>query len=260
MLINDRNWDTLREQFQSAEPFNHIVVDDFWTAEVAEQIVSEFPAYDSDAWNGVYKSALEDKKTCNHWDRFPAMTYRAFDFLMSTGFTNCLRQVTGIQDLHGDAGLHGGGWHAHTKGGKNNIHLDYDIHPKMLKQRKINIIIYMTPNWQSDWNGGLELWSHDPATQQPREMVQLVENRFNRAVIFDTTQDSWHGLPKGLDCPEGVVRRSMAAYYLTTPQANATERKKALFAPYGEQANDPEVLDLIKKRASLEQASTVYRK
>jgi Rps23 Pro-64 3,4-dihydroxylase Tpa1-like proline 4-hydroxylase len=258
-MIEDKDWNQLKAQFQSAEPFDHIVIDNFWKPEVAEQIYTEFLDYDSDQWNGVYRNALEDKKTCNSWDKFPAMTYRAFDFLMY-GFVPAIQQLTGIADLRGDTGLHGGGWHAHSKGGKNNIHLDYDIHPKMLLQRKINIIVYMTPEWDPTWNGGLELWSHNAETSGPLECVKSVENKFNRAVIFDTTQNSWHGLPKELNCPAGVVRRSMAAYYLTTPATNATERKKALFAPYGAQANDPEVLELIKKRVSMSQAPTVYRK
>lgn len=258
-MITSRDWHSLQAEFSLAKPFNHIVVDNFWTPEIAQQLVAEFPAYNSDQWM-FYHNALEDKKTCNQWDRFPLVTYRAFDFLMSSFFVNTMRAATGIDDLHGDMGLHGGGWHAHSTGGKNNIHLDYDIHPKLGLQRKLNIIIYMTPDWDTNWEGGLELWTHDPVTGGPKECVKQVENKFNRAIIFDTTQNSWHGLPKELKCPTAVVRRSMAAYYLTTPPATASDRKKALFAPYGDQANDPEVLEIIKKRANIDQAAQVYRK
>lgn len=258
-MLNSHNWQEIHSQFSTAEPFNHVVIDNFFTPEVADLLYNEFPAYDSEQWI-YYHNALEDKKTCNHWDKFPLTTYRAFEFLNSNGFVDKLKIVTGIDDLKGDIGLHGGGWHAHSKGGKNNIHLDYDIHPKLGLQRKINIIVYMTPGWDSAWGGGLELWSHDTDTGRPKQMVKLVENQFNRAVIFDTTQNSWHGLPRELVCPPGVVRRSLAVYYLTTPASTVTDRKKALFAPYGDQANDPEVLELIRKRANIEQASSVYRK
>ena len=258
-MITERNWYNVRADFLSAEPFHHAVIDNFFTPEVADKLFAEFPAYDSDQWI-YYHNALEDKKTCNHWDKFPLTTYRVFEYLNSSAFVDLLTAATGIQDLKGDIGLHGGGWHAHSKGGKNNVHLDYDIHPKMGMQRKLNIIVYMTPQWESSWGGGLELWNHDEETGRPDKMIKLVENKFNRAVVFDTTQNSWHGLPKELSCPIGVVRRSLAVYYLTTPPATATDRKKALFAPYGDQANDPAVLELIKKRVSLDQASQVYRK
>jgi Rps23 Pro-64 3,4-dihydroxylase Tpa1-like proline 4-hydroxylase len=258
-MITDRNWSDLRSAFQSAEPFDHVVIDNFFKPEVAEQLYQDFPAYDSNEWI-FYHNVLEDKKTCNHWDRFPKTTYAAFEYLMGNSFLNTLSVATGIVDLRGDIGLHGGGWHAHSRGGKNNVHLDYDIHPKLLKQRKLNIIIYMTPDWDKSWGGGLEIWSHDPETGGPKECVKEVDNVFNRAIIFDTTQNSWHGLPREITCPEGAVRRSLAAYYLTTPPATASDRKKALFAPYGDQANDPEVLETIRKRANMDQAAQVYRK
>ena len=40
----------------------------------------------------------------------------------------------------------------------------------------------------------------------------------------------------------------------------ASKRGKALFAPTPEQANDEEILELIKKRASISEASKVYKK
>jgi hypothetical protein len=77
-----------------------------------------------------------------------------------------------------------------------------------------------------------------------------VENRFNRAVLFDTTQQSWHGLPENLTCPDDTFRRSMAVYYLTDPEENADPRNRAIFVPYKDQANDPEIVEMIKQRSS----------
>jgi hypothetical protein len=74
---------------------------------------------------------------------------------------------------------------------------------------------------------------------------------FNRAVIFDTTQDSWPGLTDAMRCPRGVICKSLAVYYLTAPRSGAAERGKALFAPHGEQKNDSAVLELIKKDRKL---------
>ena len=87
MITNRDFWKNLQSEFTSAEPFDHVVIDDFWLPEVAEQLVTEFPAYDSDQWT-FYHNVLEDKKTCNQWDRFPKTTYAAFDYLMSNSFTN----------------------------------------------------------------------------------------------------------------------------------------------------------------------------
>lgn len=259
-FLTKRNWSELRKSFLAGEPFNHIVVDEFFLPEVAEKLVSEFPAYDSPLWHAHYNNSIENKKAANHWDKFPKTTYSTLHYLCGSIFETIVSIVTGNVNVHADVGLHGGGWHAHTTNGKLNVHLDYNIHPKLGMQRHYNLIVYMTPNWQPEWNGGLELWSHDEVTGKAKECHTVIENKFNRAVIFDTTQNSWHGLPADLKCPEGVVRQSLAVYYVTPAKENADPRGKALFVPYGDQKNDPAVLDLIEKRSQVQTAESVYRK
>ena len=82
------------------------------------------------------------------------------------------------------------------------------------------------------------------------ELVDTVGNVFNRGILFDTTQNSWHGFPEPITCPEGTYRKSIAFYYLTDPPENVDTRKRALYAPYKDQENNSEILDLIKKRSS----------
>ena len=247
--INDQDWLRLAQEFSSSRPFNHAVIDNFWKEDFAQKLFEEFPEYESSSWTTHYNNPLEDKKTCNHWDKFPAATYQAFTYLNSQEFVSIIETVVGKSDVKTDIGLHGGGWHCHHKGGKLNIHLDYSIHPKLKLQRNYNLIIYMTPNWDPSWNGSLELWSGDE--QQPRELSKSIENVFNRAVLFDTTQCSWHGLPDNLDCPVNEYRRSFAVYYLTDPSKNADARPRALYAPYKDQENDASILEFIQKRSQL---------
>lgn len=257
--LKDRDWNALRSDFLAAKPFNHIVIDNFFLPEVAAQLAAEFPKYDSPVWNAHYNNAIEKKKACNHWDKFPAATYDVFHYLCSFEFENIVTQLTGNLGVQADVGLHGGGWHAHSTSGKLNVHLDYSIHPKLQLERHYNLIVYVTPDWNPSWGGGLEVWSHDDATGKPKEMAGLIENKFNRAVLFDTTQNSWHGLPADLSCPEGTMRQSLAVYYVTPPAKDANPRGKALFAPYKDQANDPEVLELIEKRSQVATAESVYK-
>jgi Rps23 Pro-64 3,4-dihydroxylase Tpa1-like proline 4-hydroxylase len=174
-------------------------------------------------------------------------------------FVEKIGKITGITNLIADYGMHGGGWHMHQRGGKLNMHKDYSIHPKLGMERRINIIIYMTQDWKEEWGGGLEFWSHDKETNLPKECVTKVHNKFNRAVLFDTTQNSWHGLPQAIDCPENVYRKSLAIYYLSEARPEAQGHDRAYFAPHGEQINDPSVLELIRKRSSSKTSSEVYR-
>jgi hypothetical protein len=94
----------------------------------------------------------------------------------------------------------------------------------------------------------------------PGALAKSVEPRFNRAVLFDTTQQSWHGLPEPIACPLGQVRKSLAVYYLTDPPvAREAQRTRALFAPAPDQAGDAEVLSLIERRASEQGAPLSWR-
>ena len=138
----------------------------------------------------------------------------------------------------------------HSRGGKLNIHLDYNINPKLNLHRKLNLIVYLTEDWDTSWGGGLELWSHDEEKNLPLNREVVVDNIFNRAILFDTTQNSWHGLPQPITCPEGVYRKSIAVYYMTDIPEDANQRKRALYAPTKEQENDSDVLDFIKERVT----------
>ena len=41
-LLNDQDWGRLRDKFLVAEPFNHVIIDNFWNDETAKKLVSEF--------------------------------------------------------------------------------------------------------------------------------------------------------------------------------------------------------------------------
>ena len=247
----------LREQFCNRHPFNHVVIENFFEANVAEGLAKEIDVA-IPSWH-EYDNAIEIKHTCNNWNEFPALTYQVFSFLVSAAFVSVLRQITGCANLVADVGLHGGGWHRHRRGGKLNAHLDYSIHPKTGMQRKLNLIAYLSRDWDPTWGGGLGLWAHDAEGQRRGDMVKVVHCLFNRAVLFDTTQNSWHGLPDPIACPEDKYRSSLAVYYMTPAPEGASPRERALFSPHKGQENDAAVLELIRKRSSSSTAPGVYR-
>lgn len=251
-FLNDRNWHSLRDGFLTAVPFNHVVIDDFFCQPVAEALAREFPAHDDPVWPVHYNNAIENKKACNHWDRFPRMTYDVFHFLCGERFVDVIRSITGNTDIQCDFGLHGGGWHSHSTAGYLNLHLDYSRHPKLDLYRKYNLLVYLSSEWDPAWGGALQLWSSDQEGQ-PNGCEQVIEPRFNRAVLFDTTQRSWHGLPDAIACPAGQSRQSLAVYYLSSEGPADDQRGKALFAARPEQANDPAVKALIHSRSQSSQ-------
>lgn len=230
------------------EPFDHWIIDNFLDLELAKKLSNEFIEYDHPAWY-CYDNPLENKKSLNNWYYFPPTTYSFMAYLNSPSFIDYVSSKTKINNLFPDIGLHGAGWHIHERGGKLNIHLDYSIHPKLNLQRKLNIIIYLTEDWNVEWGGNLEFWSHDKDKNKPLKKIKIVNNVFNRAVIFDTTQNSWHGFASPLTCPEKIHRKSIAMYYLCEPSSNVETRKRALYSPSEDQKNNTDIEELIKKRS-----------
>jgi hypothetical protein len=229
-------------------PFPHIVIDNFLNEELALELSNEFPDYKDEKWY-YYDNPLENKKANNNWGMFPSTTYNFFHYLNSDIFINSLKTDFNIAKLYPDHGLHGAGWHMHSAGGKLNVHLDYSIHPKLKLQRKLNLILYLTPDWNPAWGGNLELWEHNPITNQPLKLSKTIENKFNRAVIFDTTQNSWHGFAEEIKCPNNVYRKSIAMYYLTNLAEDTEVRYRALYSPSKDQMGNPSIEELIRKRS-----------
>ena len=271
------NWDALEEAsktFKGAEPFDYCVVDSFLDKDVAEILHSEFPDYnDESAWFS-YSNAIENKKVCNNWNVFPPLTYTYFNYVNSNNFLNLFSDLFELPDLVGDPGLNGGGWHIHGEGGHLNHHLDYSIHPKLdhpsLKtkavnktsygyQRKINVILYLNKNWDSNWGGELGLYAQGSNKTHPGPLVKSITPGFNKAIIFDTSQNSWHGLVRPLTVPKGIYRKSLAVYFLCEATAKTDKRGKALFAPDEHQKGNAHIEDLIKKRSQVTSASDVYQ-
>ncbi|HEY9117515.1 MAG TPA: 2OG-Fe(II) oxygenase [Roseivirga sp.] len=243
--------------FKGAKPFPHITINNFLNDGLARDLAKEFPLL-NDPKLFVYENALEHKNALNDWNAYPPATYQLLQFLNSKEVVDTFSELVDIQ-LYADNGLHGGGWHMHASGGKLNPHLDYSIHPKLGLQRKLNLIIYLSEAWKSEWGGSLGLWSNDQENNQPKELVKEVEIEFNKALLFDTTCNSWHGISRPVNCPKGMSRNSIAVYYLSEPSLDAPTRSRALYAPTESQKNDQAVLDLIKKRADLAASKDVYK-
>jgi len=239
-------------------PFNYCIIDNFFTTKLAKELSKQFPKYNSNIWH-EYKNKIEIKKTCNNWNTFDKVTYNTFRDLNSDTFVKLLSSKMKIK-LIADPGLHGGGWHIHSDKGNLNPHMDYSVHPKIDFQRRVNLIIYLENDYKSIYGGHLGLWSHDAKTNQPAKLIKEVFPKFNRAIIFDTSQNSWHGLSRTVSLPKNIFRKSIAVYYLSKLKKNHLRNQKALFAPRENQKNSKDVLELIKIRSDKKLFNTAYKK
>lgn len=199
-----------REAYSQAQPFPHIVIDDFLPESILENILNEFPKVSSIDWQKFDNSAekkLASKVELQMGDATRLLLYQ----LNSSVFINFLEQLTGIDGIISDPHFEGGGLHQIERGGYLKMHVDFNRHSKLRLARRLNLLIYLNKNWKEEYGGHLELWDKD-MTRREKKILPI----FNRCVIFNTTDYSYHGHPEPLTCPEGQTRKSLALYYYSS--------------------------------------------
>lgn len=249
----------IAQQIKSAKlisaPIDHIVVDNFLPEDFARDLSNEFGNYDDDHWH-IYSNTIEEKRTCNQWNLFKPKTYTYFQIICSDLINKAISKKFDIE-VEADYGLHGGGQHIHSKMGNLNPHLDYSIHPKMGAERRLNAIYYLTDQYEESDGGHFGLWDNSSAIE-PGDLIKEYSPIFNRLVLFNTSQNSWHGLARIYQPGGNRFRKSLATYYVSNPRPNALNNTRAQFAPREEQKNNSTVLKEIKIRVSEEGHSNVY--
>tara|TARA_B110001454_G_C12687679_1_gene420907 strand:- start:374 stop:1162 length:789 start_codon:yes stop_codon:yes gene_type:complete len=255
-FINFNNLNKGLRKFRSQKTFPFTVIDNFFNEKIAKKLEKEFPNY-KDKNLHVYNNYCEIKKTLNIWNLFPPLTYNIFTILNSDKITKLISKNLKTPNVISDHGLHGGGWGMLSKGGKLNPHLDYSLHPKIHAQRKFNLIIFLSRSWKKNWGGELSFYLKNHTNKKmPGKLFKKILPKFNRAVIFDTSNFSWHGVEpiKG-----NSIRKTIAVYYLTPIKKNkAIKRQRALYAPVKKQIYNKKILQFIKLRSSPKKFSRVY--
>ena len=71
----------------------------------------------------------------------------------------------------------------------------------------LNLLFYVTPDWELKNGGNLELWG-DSLKNEPT----VIESKFNRLIVMATHQRSWHSVNK----VEGdTIRCCISNYYFS---------------------------------------------
>jgi Rps23 Pro-64 3,4-dihydroxylase Tpa1-like proline 4-hydroxylase len=202
--------DPLRERYTHADPFPHIVLDGLFEDATLQRVLDEFPKPDQTRWLR-FDSPTEKKLGYYHEHSTITPAVRAFlDALNGFEMLLFLEALTGIEGLIPDPYFGGGGLHQIESGGFLKIHTDFNVHPKLKLDRRVNMLVYLNHDWQDEWGGHLELWNVSMT-----ECRQKIAPLFNRTVVFSTTDTSFHGHPHPLATPAGITRKSVSLYYYT---------------------------------------------
>ncbi len=198
----------LAESWKRAVPFPFVVIDDFLPAPTIDALLEAFPGPEKPGWDG--KAYLHQQNKLTRTNSFPEPIAEFFKLTAAEPFRFFLSEITGIPKLLDDPDLVGGGCHQILRGGFLDVHVDFNFHPTKKIHRRLNLLVYLNKGWKPEWGGSLELWD-----MAGKKKVHEVPPLFNRAVLFETSEDSYHGHPTPLNCPPDVSRKSLAVYYYT---------------------------------------------
>ena len=199
-----------RQAYLAAEPFPHALFDDLLPAWVVRRLADEFPPPESFERQEIPDQPQRRGKLQSRDERgFGGFTRQVLDHLNGDPFVAFLERLTGIEGLVADPDIAHSLRH-YERGGTLGVHADFNVHPRLKLDRRLNVLIYLTPGWRPEWHGELELWDAG-ATRS----VRRIEPRFGRVVVFTVSDRNPHGFPQPLACPPGVTRRSVNLYYYT---------------------------------------------
>jgi len=232
--------ENIHKQYVTSSPFPNVIIPNFFDDDLAEKININFPSID-ETWKH-YDNPLEQKYSLNEFDN--SLFSNVFAYLQADAFVDIIKKITGIDDIQKDPLLHGAGLHAYPNNGKLDVHLDYSVHPISGKERRCNLIIYMNKDWKETYGGNLELFDKNLHSQK------TLLPGWNTAVLFQTSDISYHGLPKPICCPDDMYRKSLAIYYVSKKREMSETRLKAEFFPLPGQPVDPKLQRLYEIRKS----------
>jgi len=215
-----------RSAYASAVPFPHAVLDSFFPTDVAQRLLQEFPppeafAREEDSAGPWRRGKLYSRDVSS----FGPQTVATLRALGSPAFLGFLSVLSGIDELVANPEIYDALRHF-ERGGRLGVHCDFNWHREMRLHRRLNLLVYLNREWPESWNGSLELWDAGVT-----RCVSRIAPLFNRAVVFTSTDTSFHGFPEPLACPPGVTRKSLQRYYYTRtrPASEASAPHGTLF-------------------------------
>ncbi|WP_431273994.1 2OG-Fe(II) oxygenase [Variovorax ureilyticus] len=178
-----------------------------------ELVAEEFDTQPASSWVNIHTPYERTRRSVPGVSlQTASRTY--FDIVSSGWFSEWLTSITNMPYLLSDPRLVGGGLHESRSGGTFSIHRDFRRHHDTGLRNAMVLITYLNKGWQPEWGSALELWD-----KKNDRCGRAVQPEFGRTVILPHGPVSYHGHTQPLKTPDDRPRRSVAAYFYTSPMA-----------------------------------------
>ncbi len=178
----------LKEQFFIEHPVKvgrHFVLDELLPTEIAEKIYADFP---KPSQMRLLHSPGELKFKYSYVKNQSELIQDIYFAIQDARVIALIEEITGIKHQVPDQSKRDGVISTLLKGHYINPHLDssHDIDRK--HYQTVNLLYYVSPDWKLENGGNYELW--DEAIKNRI----IVPSLFNRLVVMETNQTSWHSV------------------------------------------------------------------
>lgn len=210
----------LKKKYQdTVDAVGHFYIDEVLPEEIATACSSLFPKPEEMRQLKSLKEFKHVSAQMNKHDRLLEDVLYAFQ---DARVVALIKDITEIEGLLPDESLYAGGLSLMKKDNFLNPHLDNSHDSAMQKWRVLNLLFYVSPDWQLPYGGHLELWP-----QGVKGEPILIESKFNRLVVMATHQRSWHSVNK---VTVDKSRCCISNYYFSdTPLTNEDRTHVTLF-------------------------------
>ena len=226
-LIEEK--EALQQKYEATKnTIGHFFVDDLLPKEITLQIHENFPKLEETVSK---KNIRENKFVAYQMDKFNPILEEITYAFQDSKIVKIIAEITGLKYLKADEHLYAGGLSLMNKGSFLNTHLDNSHDKDRNLWRALNLLFYVTPNWELEYGGNLELWENGLDVKQT-----TITSKFNRLAVMETHQNSWHSVSKvevdNIRCcvsnyyfSSQPVRNS-DTFHVTTFRANKNEKAK----------------------------------
>jgi Rps23 Pro-64 3,4-dihydroxylase Tpa1-like proline 4-hydroxylase len=203
----ESNFDQLSKQFFSLNTgttSKFFILDDLLPKEITTEIYESFPNKDVFDFEDSFR---EKKFTFKKFDHSKnSLINDITDSFQMDNVIKVIERITKTPHLTADPSLYAGGISRMDFGHFLNPHVDNSHDATRKRYRRFNLLFYVTPEIQESDGGNFELW--DKGVKNPL----LIQSKFNRLVVLETTQYSWHSVDHVLS---NIQRCCVSNYYFS---------------------------------------------
>ncbi|MGJ8592709.1 MAG: 2OG-Fe(II) oxygenase [Aquaticitalea sp.] len=179
----------LKVTYHNSEPqIGYFVIDNLLPEELALKCFDVFP---QPSEMRCLKSLREFKHVSAQMDKHDALLEQVIYAFQKPEIVKIIGEICNIESLYADESLYAGGLSLMAKDNFLHPHLDNSHDAERQRWRVLNLLYYVTPHWETENGGHLELWP-----EGPKKNPILIESKFNRLIVMATHDRSWHSVNK----------------------------------------------------------------